>query len=110
MPPEVLEGVLMGLQKRAELLIGIACVEGTAAVAQGEHKEGLLHAAMPEVDTRLTPVDLALQPRWGLKAGQRPLRLQASCPQRAHEELHRLVAAPIVIAAGELLVAYSARI
>jgi hypothetical protein len=60
MPPEVLEGVLMGLQKRAELLIGIARAESTPTVAEREHQEVLLHAALAKVDSCLAPVDLAL--------------------------------------------------
>jgi hypothetical protein len=52
-PPRIAEGVLMGFQKRPELLVSIARVEGTATVAKREHKEVLLHAVVAEVHARL---------------------------------------------------------
>src|SRR5207245_10633220 len=63
------------------------------AERQDEHVQD--HGAMPEVNLRLAPVDLALLPRRRLEPHRRPLRRLLRGTQWTHEALHRLIAPAI---------------
>ena len=86
---EVLEGVLVRLEKLAQPLIGERAEEAAARESEREHEQVLDHHAVPEPHTGLPPVDLALLTRRRLETGQRPLGLCLQPAKRTHEALRR---------------------
>jgi hypothetical protein len=101
--PEVGEGLLMGVEELGQGLIGVAPIETAPAEAQREDEDMQHSGPRAEQHGGGPPINLALLPGWGLEATQRPLGAQPRRPQRPHEELDRVVAAPVAALLPELL-------
>jgi len=71
--PEVLEGPLVGFEKRRELLIGRRPIKTPPTEPERQHKEVNGTSPRAKLDFRLPPVDLALLAWRGLEATLRHL-------------------------------------
>src|SRR5437899_13050727 len=100
---EVVEGAFVRVEELAERLPQARLMEAPARVAERQDEHVQNHGAMPDVDLRLAPVDLALLPRRRLEPHRRPLRRLLRGTQWTHEALHRLIAPAIPARPAQLL-------
>ena len=100
---EVLEGVLVGGEQRPHALVLVALGPGAARVAQRHHEHVHFDRAADEARTHLAPVDLGLVARLGLEASLRERGRRGLGAQRAHGDLHRVVAAAVAAARAQFL-------
>src|SRR5437870_8028354 len=101
---EVLEGALVGVENLAQGLAEARLVKAPPGVSERQDEHMQRHRPAPQLDAGLAPVDLALLAWRGLEPHRRPLGGLLRRAQRAHEPLHRLVAAVVVPAPAQLLV------
>lgn len=101
--PEVVEGLLVGIEEGWELLITTGQVEAPARVAQGEDEEVPHGPTRSEWNQGLPPVDLALQARRGLEPDGRPLGQGRGIPKQPDEPLHGLVTPRIAVLVRQFL-------
>ena len=99
---EVRKRLLVRVEQLAQRLAQARNVEAPPREAERQHEDVSHLTLRTQPDPRLAPVNLALQPGWRLEPRPRHTRVQLRLPQRPHEPLHRLVAAP-VLPTSELL-------
>jgi hypothetical protein len=102
--PEVIEGPLVGFEELGDPLVGAGAVERAPGKSQREGEQVHDRRTGTERHPCLSPVDLALKTRRGLKSEQRPLRLQPGFSQRPDKQLDGIVAAPVPLLRNQLLV------
>ena len=101
-PAEVRERLLVCVEQLAERLAQTRHVEAPPRETERQHEDVPHLALRTQPDSRLAPVNLALQPRRRLEPRTGHRRVQLRLPQRPHEPLHRFVAA-VVLPSSELL-------
>ena len=99
---EVRKRLLVRVEQLAERLAQTRHVEAPPRETERQHEDVPHLALRTQPDSRLAPVNLALQPRRRLEPRTGHRRVQRRLPQRPHEPLHRLVAA-VVLPSSQLL-------
>src|SRR5262249_27032011 len=100
---EVLEGTLVRVEELRQRFVGARDVGAPSAVPERQDEDVTHDGLVAEADGGRAPVDLALQPRRGFEADERPLGAQPGTPRGLDEELHRVVAATVAAGLPELL-------
>ena len=106
---EVRERLLVRVEQFAQRLAQTRHVEAPSREAERQHEDVTHLTPRTQPDPRLAPIDLALQSWRRLEPRTRHRRVQLRLPQRPHEPLHRLVAAP-VLPTSELLEQHLGRV